>query len=136
MAKLQYCPFTGKFFRAYRNGPKPVAPTLTFDGYVRMKVNGKMVFGHRMAFVLMGVPIHGEVDHKNRIRNDNRWINLRDISSTGNKLNVQSTPRLSRNGKFEAHCGDVYLGTFSDELLAHGTMLWYKQQRIKEELYV
>jgi hypothetical protein len=134
MAKLQYCPFTGEFFRLYSNGQlKRASNKLSHDGYVRFQYEGRMQQGHRVAYTLMGYPVPDEVDHINRLRDDNRWCNLRGLTSTGNKLNVLSKPRRSRNGKYEAYCGDVYLGTFEDELMAKGTMLMYKTQRIKEE---
>lgn len=57
------------------------------DGYVKVKIRGKLYLAHRLAvFYMTGVwPDH--TDHANAIRSDNRWSNLRSCSSLENAWN-------------------------------------------------
>lgn len=62
------------------------------DGYVYMYVKTKRYKAHRLVFLYItgNFPVY-QVDHKNRIRNDNRWSNLRDVSHTENMRNKHTT---------------------------------------------
>lgn len=81
-------------------------------GYVRVCLNGKMVYAQRVAFFYMKGYLPDQVDHKNGINSDNRWKNLREADSVRNgrnrKLDVRSTTgvtgvfQIKSNGKFEA----------------------------------
>lgn len=59
------------------------------NGYVVIRIdNKKLYMAHRLAFLYMeGYLPENQVDHINRIRNDNRWINLREVS---NQCNLQN----------------------------------------------
>ena len=65
-----------------------VAGTKTYGGYVRITVNGKAYYAHRLAWYLA----HGEfpkmIDHINRDKTDNRLENLRVVSRQDNNQNV------------------------------------------------
>lgn len=46
------------------------------------------LYAHRVAWVLMtGKWPDGEIDHDNGIRTDNRWVNLKDVTSVQNGRN-------------------------------------------------
>ena len=90
---LNYDPDTGiftykvKFCRKIRAGS--VAGTLDKDGYIRIKISGKLYKAHRLAWLY----VHGyfpeyEIDHKDRNKSNNRINNLRHASSQCNKRNV------------------------------------------------
>lgn len=51
------------------------------DGYLVIKIKGKLWRSHRLAYAKYhGVNICGVIDHINHIRDDNRIVNLRDVS--------------------------------------------------------
>lgn len=58
------------------------------NGYVQITVDGERHQMHRVIFLYMeGVFPHSCVDHKNHIRNDNRWHNLRHATYSQNNCN-------------------------------------------------
>jgi hypothetical protein len=67
-------------------------------GYYTVKVHGKSYLAHRLIWLYVhGVMPTGDIDHKNRIRNDNRLCNLRTASRTDNCQNI-SLPRHNKSG--------------------------------------
>ena len=69
-------------------GPVGIKPTV--NGYIHVSCKGQKVLQHRLAWLLMtGAWPTDEIDHINGIKTDNRWENLRSVSSRGNKLNRQ-----------------------------------------------
>ena len=68
-------------------------------GYYTAKIHGKSYLAHRLAWLY----VHGSfpnkyIDHKNRIRNDNRLCNLRDVNTTDNAQNI-SLPNHNTSGQ-------------------------------------
>ena len=58
------------------------------SGYLRVSFRGKSYAAHRVAWFLhYGHWPAGEIDHVNRIRDDNRISNLRDVTSAQNHMN-------------------------------------------------
>lgn len=58
------------------------------DGYIAVSFEGSKYFAHRLAFVLKtGLWPAKYVDHIDRCRGNNAWINLRDVSA---KVNAQN----------------------------------------------
>lgn len=57
-------------------------------GYLEVKIKGKSYRLHRLAFLYMDgyIPEHC-VDHLNGIRDDNRWCNLRHVTTVCNSQN-------------------------------------------------
>ncbi|MGH8328108.1 MAG: HNH endonuclease [Steroidobacteraceae bacterium] len=62
------------------------------------------------------------VDHRNRVRSDDRWKNLRDATSAQNSANSRHPRRkhfglprgvYPHSGKFQALLGGGYLGRFA-----------------------
>jgi hypothetical protein len=92
---VRYCPESGKFNRLVKlsNNCKMNDIAITKkNGYQYVNTGGKTYLAHRLAFMCQGVEIPEgfEVDHKNGIRNDNRWDNLRLVSRSQNLLNKES----------------------------------------------
>lgn len=125
---LRYDEDTGNFYRP----DGAVAGTVRPDGYIQISVDGRLYRAHRLAFLDMtgAWPKH-EVDHLNMVRNDNRWVNLRDVPHAVNKQNERKA-RGGRDGLLgvtrwrnrfkaqirvwrEAH----HLGVFDTEESAH-----------------
>ena len=61
------------------------------DGYVRLWCNRRLRMKHRLLFWLRHGYLPQEVDHENKIRDDNSESNL--IDSTRSKNTVNKTPR-------------------------------------------
>lgn len=61
-------------------------------GYLVVRYEGRLVYVHRLAYFLkVGVwPVR--IDHKNRQRADNRWNNLRVVTSEQNAQNMSLRP--------------------------------------------
>jgi hypothetical protein len=72
---------------------------LTTTGYRRIVINYKQYFGHQLVFMMHYGYIPQEIDHINRVRNDNRIENLRAISRRDNLLNAKLSKRNSTGHK-------------------------------------
>jgi hypothetical protein len=58
------------------------------DGYLRIRIDGRGYPVHRLAWLYVyGQWPSGEIDHINRIRDDNRLFNLREASISQNRWN-------------------------------------------------
>lgn len=88
---LSYNPKTGIF--RYLKFPsrglhKEEAGTINSEGYVRIKIRKKAYLAHRLAFIYMkGKWPRYEIDHRNGVRSDNRWENLRAATDLENSRN-------------------------------------------------
>ena len=89
---LHYDPDTGVFtWKKGRQGrikKGGIAGNEDQSGYCKIVVKGKRYGAHRLAFLYMEgyFPEH-QVDHINRDRGDNRWVNLREATHTCNMRN-------------------------------------------------
>ncbi len=68
--------------------PGDPAGSVTHEGYIRIQFGKRRFFAHRLAWFY----VHGEwptacIDHKNGVRSDNRFSNLRDVSHATNMKN-------------------------------------------------
>lgn len=94
---LFYNQDTGLFYwrnRPPRSSIEPgqAAGCLDTQGYVRIVVDGKVCQGHNLAWLYMrGVYPKGRIDHKNRVKSDNRFDNLRIATPSQNRANSPST---------------------------------------------
>ncbi len=89
---LHYNPDTGIFTRiksSHSNYEGKEAGWLEQKGYITITVKSFYIKAHRLAFLYMvGYIPEGEVDHINRVKDDNRWCNLREVSRTCNVRNT------------------------------------------------
>lgn len=89
---LYYDPETGIFTwiksssNRIQNGD--MAGSFSKRGYTVIRISKKIYTAHRLAFLFMTgkFPID-EVDHINRIKTDNKWVNLRECNRTQNSAN-------------------------------------------------
>jgi len=88
---VSYDPETGEFKRLYSRGSSKrgsILGSLTHYGYLTIRVDGKLYYSHRLAWLYMTGELPTEqIDHENGLRSDNRWENLRAVSHHENHKN-------------------------------------------------
>ena len=103
------------------------------EGYITFEYKGFKLKTHRVAWLIVtGLWPEHQIDHKNGIRHDNRWCNLRQATSSQNASNsAKSRPNSTgfrgvfkgRPGKWSAKIGvarkKIHLGTFNSVEDAH-----------------
>jgi len=95
-AVLSYDPDTGIFTKKskYNRYNGKVAGTIGNSGYVILSLGSDRFPAHRVAFAIMtGKWPEKEIDHKDRNRSNNAWLNLREATSREQKENCN----LSKN---------------------------------------
>lgn len=100
--KLSYDSNTGIFTWKERVGNVAlgaVAGTKNSNGHVQIRIDGKRVFAHKLAwaFVYKEFP-DGMIDHINGIRNDNRISNLRVVTASENAHNQKKPHKRTKSG--------------------------------------
>jgi hypothetical protein len=132
---FHYDPYTGIFYRKKLTSNfvkiNSKVGTKNCYGYIQMYVDRKLYRAHRLAWLyMMGVMPKNDIDHINRIRDDNRFLNLREANKKENAYNtkVNSTnttgfkgvSKANKDGKYPANIrinGKVtFLGLFSNPL--------------------
>lgn len=105
---LHYDPLSGGWTwinpiaRNVRRGD--VAGTQRADGRRQICILGKCYLGSRLAWLYMiGEWPSFEIDHKNRIKSDDRWDNLREATHSENMYNRDW---CERNGDLRGICKD------------------------------
>ena len=115
--RLNYDPLTGVFtWRApEKRGQKPkgqIAGSPCNKGYLVIGIDKKVYKAHRLAWLYMtGSWPTAQIDHRNQVKNDNRWVNLRGATNQqncckrvkANKTGFRGVAR-QRNGKFTGKC--------------------------------
>ena len=125
--KWDYDPDTGMMRNRVSNLP---ARQACKKGYLKMQVNQRHFFVHRVAFLIMEGRWPEQIDHINRVRDDNRWVNLRESNQIGNAQNhgLRTTNTSGEQGV-----------TFTDrnkwtaEMTRHGLRHRVKNIQTKEE---
>lgn len=90
---LDYNPDTGLFTWIESNGcvkAGDIARYKHHTGYINITITGKAYQAHRLAYLYMtGNFPKNSIDHINHVKDDNRWTNLRDATSSQNKSNIK-----------------------------------------------
>jgi hypothetical protein len=145
---LYYDPETGIFTRIGMSTKSQrtdligvIAGGPTSDGYKRIAIEGGRYRSHRLAWLYMTSEWpKDEIDHKNRIRTDNRWANIRAATSTLNKQNIGCVNKRSECGltgvtklgdrfraKIGVNGGTVHIGVYDTSEEAHQAYLETKR---------
>lgn len=128
---VNYNPVTGEFSRAgYAK-----CGTLTCKGYVSIQVAGKRYFAHRLAwFYMTGTWPSKEIDHKNRVRNDNTWTNLREATRSMQNRNKANSSWGLPNITWQHRAWCVRLGraTYVGRFKCLGEAIRARAQAIKD----
>jgi hypothetical protein len=90
------------------------------DSYRRIKINGVTYGISRLAFMYMEGRWPEEADHRNRVRDDNKWDNLREATRSQNTANREAPKReglprgiyRDRNNSFLARIARRQIGAF------------------------
>lgn len=96
---LSYNRTTGKFtWLVHRHSIGKVAGTIDSNGYVLIRVDGKLYRACRLAWLYVKGewPDH-QVDHANLDKADDSWLNLRDATNSQNSMNKPLT-KLNTSG--------------------------------------
>ncbi|QJA17793.1 hypothetical protein vBSenI1_32 [Salmonella phage vB_Sen_I1] len=100
---FDYSPETGEFTRKVSRGNQKagsIAGSLRKDDYICIWVDGKPYYAHQLAFLYMEGYLPEEIDHINRIRSDNRWVNIKDSSHQENSRNKAAKSKSGYLGVF------------------------------------
>lgn len=114
---LDYDPKTGVFHWKRNQGTAKkgsVAGSSHSEGYVSIRINKKLYFAHRLAWLhVHGYFPENNIDHINRNRRDNKINNLREVSQSCNLRNkvfsdkntsgVTGVSWLKRRGKWQSY---------------------------------
>jgi len=142
---LHYDAVTGLFTWLVRSSTRThvgdIAGTQV-NGYVRIRIGGVLYQASRLAWLWMtsSWPVD-EIDHRNTIKDDNRWGNLREGSHSFNMQNMRKARSNSCTGflgvslhykRFKARLWfegkQHYLGTHATPELAHAAYVVAKRQ--------
>lgn len=122
--------FRWKISTSNRAKAGEIAGTITPTGYVRIRIDDELWYGHRLAwFYVTGSPPTRIVDHKDNTTRNNRWSNLRLATASQNNANCGPRARnktgfkgvsYSQSNKgYVAYIGKQYLGTYPNPEAAH-----------------
>ena len=88
---LHYDEFTGIFTRLKSEGgvvAGSICNSHNNEDYIVTRISNKRYSAHRLAFLYMlGAFPANQVDHKNGIKSDNAWSNLREATNSENAQN-------------------------------------------------
>lgn len=113
---LTYDPVTGYFTRniniqGFYAGER--AGGITSKGYIAIGIDRKIYLAHRLAFLYMTGEWPKElVDHKDGIKINNEWANLREATNQENKRNVGARKNSKTGIKGVSKCKTGYLVMF------------------------
>lgn len=123
---LDYDPLTGVFRWKVRRGPimaGVAAGTMRPNGDIRILVDGKGYYAHRLAWLY----VHGrwpkeQVDHINRDRSDNSLGNLREAAHGQNRAN--SIKNRNNKSGYKGVCYRPNLGLWVAQITHKKTVIY------------
>ncbi len=95
---FKYDKLTGQMCRRKKDGSLKPESLVNGEGYLEAKANYKCYLVHRLAFMVQGIdPAGYQVDHIDGDRTNNKWQNLRLVTSSQNNKN-RSIPSTNTSG--------------------------------------
>ena len=121
-------------WQTYRGGTE--AGVIRGDsGYHQINMGGKSVMAHRIIWKMVTGEEPISIDHRNLIKSDNRWTNLRPATLSENSQNRTAAQRIRVSGTLKGaywnkkegiwkatimvNGNRIYLGRFATEAEAH-----------------
>jgi len=108
---LDYDPDTGIFrWKVTGTGRKvsQIAGGINNEGYLKIGINYRIYFAHRLAWLIYYGYLPKELDHINRNKSDNRICNLRECNRSQNNANTLPY----KNRKYKGICFDKRCGKY------------------------
>jgi hypothetical protein len=149
--RIHYNPDTGEFRWKKNIGSRAkqgaIAGSLGKRGYRQICFDGKIYpASHVAKFYMSGNWPKEEMDHKNRVRHDDRWNNLREATKTQNKYNrtqkLRDFPRgvCKDRNSYSARCSvngkTHYLGSYTTPNEAHIAYKEFAKKNVGEFYFV
>lgn len=147
---INYDPETGNFTRIRTNKGnvcnKPIGCVYP-NGYVYVRLLGKQYLAHRLAwFYVKGVWPVKLIDHKDTIRSNNAWSNLREADENQNAHNkgmsshntsgIKGVSWYAAKNKWQAYVGEegkqTYLGLYESREAAEAAVISYRESAHKD----
>lgn len=123
LALFRYEPETGALRSKSKWHPDKVIGKTESNGYIQVKIAGKYFLAQRVIWKMVTGDDPPEfIDHKDTVRSNNRWANLRVATQSKNNHHRRTTNTYGRGvsrarGRFQAKImsgrNRVYLGCFS-----------------------
>ena len=126
---LEYNPDTGEFTWIAQRGSRSDlvgerAGYPHWKGYWTIYVDGQSYWGHRVAWLYVhGKFPKGQIDHINRVRDDNRIANLRLATNGQNGANSKAKPSQYSPLK-GVHWNKRWGGSWSSSIYHAGKRVW------------
>lgn len=110
----------------------------TYDGgYGRIKFNGISHTSHRIAWLLHYKQWpKDQIDHINRVRNDNRILNLREVTNSQNKQNSGVTSNCESGFRGVTKSGDKWLARITPSIGKRVTLGRFNSPEEASEAYI
>jgi len=124
--------FTNKVQRGKRGPIGAVAGTYDKDGYVVIQISGIKFRAGRLAFLHMTGRWPREVDHKDRVRANDAWLNLRECTRSEN---VAYSERATGESGLRGVNFDPKTSTWRSRIGFGGYREWLGPFGSKEEAY-
>lgn len=99
---FRYDPETGNFLRikgVRKAAAGVIAGTKALNGYITISVDCKRYYAHRLAWLYMHGSMPVQIDHKDRIRDNNIFSNLRAADNSTNNANRISPRMMEKRAK-------------------------------------
>lgn len=113
---LHYDPETGRFIWRFRRNQYvdvgSVAGSDNGNGHIQIRLDGGMYLAHRLAWLYMtGSFPEQEIDHRDGQRDNNAWVNLREVTHRENMQN-------QRRARSDNHVGLLGVGRMGSKYRA------------------